>query len=71
MGEAWDEPNKDPRLEKPTEGRGMGERILSATGIDLKNLNMPSFNFMRTFIIIGVAFGVTVLVLICVMFLKP
>lgn len=23
VGEAWDEPNENPRLEKPTEGRGL------------------------------------------------
>lgn len=38
VGEAWDEPNENPKLEKPTEGRGVGDRILAASGIDLSKL---------------------------------
>jgi len=25
VGEAWDEPNENPYLQKPTEGRGVGD----------------------------------------------
>jgi len=38
VGEAWDEPNENPKLEKPTEGRGVGDRILAASGIDLSKI---------------------------------
>ena len=71
VGEAWDEPNCDPFLEKPTEGRGLADALMAATGINFAGLSLPSFNFMRTFIIIGVVFGVVVMVLIVIMFLKP
>jgi hypothetical protein len=70
VGEAWDEPNIDPHLEKPTEGRGVGEMLLAATGFDIGSLKMPQFNFFRNFIIIGVVFGIVVVVLIVIMFLK-
>lgn len=48
----------------------MGDRILAATNIDLSKIQVPKFNMMRNFIIIGVVFGVVVLVLIVIMFLK-
>jgi hypothetical protein len=70
VGEAWDEPNENPKLEKPTEGRGVGDRIMAASGIDVSKISMPQVNFFRNFIIIGIVFGVVVIVLILIMFLK-
>ena len=70
VGEAQDEPNDNPKLEKPIEGRGMGHRILAVTGIDVSNISLPKVNFFRNFIIIGIVFGVVILVLIIIMFLK-
>lgn len=71
VGEAQDEPNDNPKLDKPTEGRGVGDRLLAATNIDLGSLKIPQVNFFRNFIIIGVIFGVVVIVLLVIMFLKP
>ena len=48
----------------------MGDRILAATNIDISNISLPKVNFFRNFIIIGIVFGVVVLVLIVIMFLK-
>ena len=41
VGEAWDEPNVNPRLEKPSEGRGFADKLAATTFIDLGNLKMP------------------------------
>lgn len=41
VGEAQDEPNENPKLEKPTEGRGIVNQLQSLTNIDLGNLKMP------------------------------
>ena len=70
VGEAQDEPNENPKLEKPTEGRGLVSQFQSLTNFDLGSLKMPNFNFFRNFIIIGVVFGVVVTVLVVIMFLK-
>ena len=37
-GEGWDEPNENPKLEKPSEGRGMGDKIMSAANIDVSKI---------------------------------
>lgn len=70
VGEAQDDPNENPKLEKPSEGRGVGDRILAATNIDVGKIQIPKMNFMRNFIIMGVVFGVIIVVLIVIMFLK-
>ena len=41
MGEAWDEPNINPKLERPTEGRGVGDKIMSAANIDVSKIQIP------------------------------
>lgn len=70
VGEAQNEPNENPKLEKPSEGRGVKDRILAATNIDVGKFSIPKVNFMRNFIIIGVIFGIVVVVLLLIMFLK-
>jgi hypothetical protein len=37
-GEGWDEPNENPKLEKPSEGRGMGDKIMAAANIDVSKI---------------------------------
>ncbi len=70
VGEGWDEPNENPKLEKPIEGRRVGDRLMAATNIDVGKLALPQVNFFRNFVIIGVIFGVVVIVLLIIMFLK-
>ncbi len=48
----------------------MKDRILSATNIDIGKISLPKINLMRNFIIIGVIFGIVVVVLLVIMFLK-
>lgn len=69
VGEAWDEPNENPRLEKPSEGRGFGDRM-AGVGLDLGKLKLPKFNLFRNLMIVGGIVGVVILVLIVLMFLK-
>lgn len=70
VGEGWDEPNENPKLERPTEGRRIGDRILATTNIDVSKIQLPQVNVFRNFIIIGVIFGLVVIVLLIIMFLK-
>jgi hypothetical protein len=48
----------------------MGDKIMSAANIDVSKIQIPQVNFYRNFIIIGVIFGLVVIVLIVIMFLK-
>ena len=48
----------------------MGDRLMAATNIDLGSIKIPKINFMRNFIIIGIVFGVVVVILLVIMFLK-
>jgi hypothetical protein len=58
VGEAWDEPNENPTLIKPTEGRGLGDRFASF-GLSLGGWSWPSWwVFLRYFAIIGPMLGV-------------
>mmetsp|Transcript_3157 Transcript_3157/g.3062 ORF Transcript_3157/g.3062 Transcript_3157/m.3062 type:complete len:246 (+) Transcript_3157:1660-2397(+) len=70
VGEAQDEPNVNPKLEKPTEGRGFGE-ALNAIGIDVGAIKLPKFNMFRNLLIFGVVAGVIFLILIVLMFFMP
>ena len=42
VGEAQDEPNENPRLVKPTEGRGVGA-YLKGTFLDTSSWSLPGF----------------------------
>jgi len=42
VGEAQDEPNHDPALTKPTEGRGWGD-TLSGLGLSMPDIALPDF----------------------------
>ena len=42
MGEAQEEPNKNPKLAKPTEGRGWGDSM-SGLGLSIPNIALPDF----------------------------
>lgn len=43
VGEAQDEPNENPRLEKPTEGRGVMS-YLKGSFLDTSKWSLPGFN---------------------------
>ena len=51
MGEGQEEPNRDPFLEKPTEGRG-ALAILKSFG--LPKITLPKFNLFRNLIICAI-----------------
>eukprot|EP00343_Euplotes_focardii_P003822 CAMPEP_0205810622 /NCGR_PEP_ID=MMETSP0205-20121125/14799_1 /ASSEMBLY_ACC=CAM_ASM_000278 /TAXON_ID=36767 /ORGANISM="Euplotes focardii, Strain TN1" /LENGTH=51 /DNA_ID=CAMNT_0053088931 /DNA_START=397 /DNA_END=549 /DNA_ORIENTATION=- len=42
VGEAWDEPNENPRLTQPTAGRGFGDKFASLA-FDLSKWKLPSW----------------------------
>lgn len=69
VGEAWNEPNENPRLEKPMLGRGFKDK-LAATAIDVSKFKIPKLNMFRNFMIIGIVALVVIVVLIIIMFLK-
>lgn len=59
-GEAQEEPNDDPRLVKPTEGRGYGDS-LAGMGFKLPSISLPSFDYFRNIfytIIAGIVLAV-------------
>ena len=43
VGEAQDEPNENPQLEKPTEGRGLGA-YLKGSFLDVSRWSLPGFS---------------------------
>ena len=51
VGEAWDEPNHDPVLVRPTVGRGVGDK-LAGLGLGLPNIELPDmFGLIKKVII--------------------
>jgi hypothetical protein len=67
VGEAQDDPNRDPMLERPTEGRGVLD-FLKGSALDISRWNF-NFGLWRMFKIISVL-GV-VLVIFIVLFIQP
>jgi len=67
VGEAQDEPNRDPRLEKPKEGRGVKD-FLKNTVLDVKKWDIGA-DFMKNIKII-IALAVIVIVFI-LLFVSP
>ena len=66
MGEAQEEPNRDPYLERPTEGRGVGDFL---KGTALGRLNIFGFLFKR---ILKMVLGMVIsLVITLILFVKP
>ena len=66
VGEAWDEPNKNPFLKKPTVGRGLGD-ALAAIGVSAPTISFNPFGKFLPFVIAG--FVIATLLTIKVMFL--
>lgn len=62
VGEAWDEPNENPRLVPPTAGRGFGDKFASIA-FDPSGWSLPRFTFFRNMMIAGGVLGVLGLVL--------
>ena len=67
VGEAQDEPNRDPKLEKPTEGRGLLD-FLKGTFFDPSSwkFNFDLFGMFKLFGILG-----SVLVIFMILFVSP
>ena len=57
VGEAWDEPNKDPFLKKPTAGRGLGEALASIGAIPSIDLDWNPFGKFIYLIAFGAIMG--------------
>mmetsp|Transcript_16484 Transcript_16484/g.14394 ORF Transcript_16484/g.14394 Transcript_16484/m.14394 type:complete len:83 (+) Transcript_16484:389-637(+) len=57
VGEAWDEPNENPRLTQPTAGRGFGDKFASLA-FDLSKWKLPSWFLFRNMALIGSILGV-------------
>ncbi|CAI2387752.1 unnamed protein product [Moneuplotes crassus] len=53
VGEAWDEPNENPRLIPPTAGRGFGDKFASLA-FDIGKWKWPAWLMFRNFAIFGV-----------------
>lgn len=70
VGEAQEEPNENPKLEKPTEGRGFVDKLAGA-GLNLGKIKMPKINMFRNFLIIGGVVVVVFLILVLLIFFKP
>lgn len=70
VGEGWDEPNNNPFLQKPIEGRSIGDKIMTVANIDVSKLRLPKFNMWRNMIIAGVIIAIIIIVLIVIMFLR-
>ena len=71
VGEGQEEPNVNPTLLKPNEGRGIGDKIMAVTNLDVGNIQLPRTNLWRNLLITGVVVVIIIVVLIIVMFLKP
>ena len=56
VGEAQDEPNKNPFLKKPTAGRGLGD-ALAAIGIEVPEVNWNPFGKFIYIIVFGMVMG--------------
>ncbi len=58
VGEAQDEPNENPQLDKPTEGRGM-MAYLKGSFLDVSKWKLPSFSLfalIKYALVMGAAF---------------
>jgi hypothetical protein len=52
VGEAQKEPNENPKLEKPTEGRGFGD-MLVGTPLDFGKFSLPNLGLLRNLLIMA------------------
>jgi hypothetical protein len=67
VGEAQEDPNRDPKLEKPTEGRGVLD-FLKGTAFDVSSwkFNFDLFGAFKTLAIIG-----SILMIFVILFVSP
>jgi len=67
VGEAQEEPNKDPKLERPKEGRGIGD-FLAGTFLDFSgwSFNFDLFGSLKILAVLS-----TVLMIFVVLFVSP
>jgi len=52
VGESWDEPNKNPWLERPTVGRGLGD-FLKGFALDF-SFNFDLFGILKVLAVMGI-----------------
>jgi hypothetical protein len=57
VGEAWDEPNENPRLIAPTAGRGFGDKF-AAYAFDIGKWKLPAWLMFRNMALIGTILSV-------------
>jgi len=69
-GEGQSAPNDNPKLEKPTVGRGYGE-VLASMGITLPSITLPSFTMFRNIMIVVIIVIVLAVVGFLMWYLKP
>ena len=65
VGEAWDEPNEDPRLERPTEGRNFGDKFSGSFGFG--KWKFPQFNLFRNMMIILIVVMILLVIFVVIM----
>lgn len=65
VGESWDEPNKNPFLERPLVGRGIGD-FLKGLSFDFPWFNWDFFGFLKTMALICM-----LLFVIVILFVSP
>ena len=66
VGEAQDEPNRDPKLEKPKEGRGITDFLKSVIDVSGWKFNFSLFGFMKYMGLIGI-----ILIIFVILFVSP
>lgn len=54
VGESWDEPNRNPRLEKPTEGRDIFDFLAGLVDLGGFNWNFDMFFWIKILGVVGV-----------------
>ncbi len=67
VGESWDEPNKDPKLEKPKVGRGIGD-FLAGSFLDFSDwkFNFDLFGNLKLMVLLGF-----ILFIFVILFVSP
>jgi hypothetical protein len=70
VGEAQNEPNVNPVLVKPTEGRAYSEQMAANMNGIIPNFELPKFDFYRNIFIILIVIIVIAIIMFLMMFFK-
>lgn len=66
VGEGWGEPNIDPKLHTPQEGRGI-RAMADGLLVDTSKFSLPGFGFFKKYIILAGLAGTFLMVLVLIM----